>query len=515
MALVEQARPTLFFAKPRQNALVRRDAVAVRLAGVGGLRQRVADPRVDLRVAAVAELGLQTVVVGDAEVGQHVDLTHAAVHRQNRTREVGRGYRPHLADGGAIEHRRRIEIDRPGEVGPVLVDIVGTEEQPLPDLPLGADRRRLAARVHQLVGVVRQQVEVQSVLGKLRLVEVALPRLDRDVARRKLRRRQRLRVERHRQARPRQAGRETGLPGRRGVGREAVQAVYQVAGEHIRDELGVVHAVAAANRGARVTPGVPAEADARREVGFRVGQRLLVVAEPGVEREVVVHADAVLHEHGGEPLRQLVAADAEVDRLLVVLDVGQLQLIERRRGRRQEREGAERRGARLAAGAARGVPRHAGAEPERLFAERPRQRVGELKLAAVEVRLARLADRERHRAGAGVGGRERLRLPERDRIAVEITDARLVEEVRAQHPCVAGVPGHRAARVPARHAGSAGAADRVVRVRVVEVIDVQTEHQRLLRRDLVIDPPVEQRLAVVPDVGRAAVRRHHERRQAR
>src|SRR4029077_1145842 len=113
------------------------------------------------------------------------------------------------------------------------------------------------------------------------------------------------------------------------------------------------------------------------------------------------------------------------DRLLVVLDVRQLQLIERRRRRREEGERAERRGAWLAAGPARRVPRDAVAEPERLLAARPRQRVGELKLAAVEVRLARLADRERHRTAAGVCGRERLRLPERDRVAVEITDARL------------------------------------------------------------------------------------------
>ena len=74
----------------------------------------------------------------------------------------------------------------------------------------------------------------------------------------------------------------------------------------------------------------------------------------------------------------------------------------------------------------------AAAEAEVVLAARPRQRVRELRLVAEEVGRARLADGERHRAGARVGGREGLRLPERDRIAVQVGEARLVEEVRAQ-----------------------------------------------------------------------------------
>jgi hypothetical protein len=85
MTLIEQARAALRLAQPREVAFVRPDAVAVRLAGVGGLGQRVADRREHARVAAVADLRLQAVVVGDAEVGQHADLAHAAVHGQDGT----------------------------------------------------------------------------------------------------------------------------------------------------------------------------------------------------------------------------------------------------------------------------------------------------------------------------------------------------------------------------------------------------------------------------------------------
>ena len=73
---------------------------------------------------------------------------------------------------------------------------------------------------------------------------------------------------------------------------------------------------------------------------------------------------------------------------------------------------------------------HAAAEAEVVLAARPRQRVRELRLAAEEIGGARLADGERHRAGARVGGRERLRFPVRDRIAVQVGEARLVEQIR-------------------------------------------------------------------------------------
>src|SRR5215212_2225041 len=112
---------------------------------------------------------------------------------------------------------------------------------------------------------------------------------------------------------------------------------------------------------------MPAEADARRDVVRRVGQRLMVVAKPGVDRQVVADAHAVLHEHGRQPLRQLVAADAEADRLRVVLNVRQRQLIERPGGRAEEREGAERRRTRLTAATSGGMTRDARPETQRLL----------------------------------------------------------------------------------------------------------------------------------------------------
>ena len=86
---------------------------------------------------------------------------------------------------------------------------------------------------------------------------------------------------------------------------------------------------------------MPAEADARREVLGRIGQGLPVVAQPEIDGEIAAQVDAVLHEPGVQPLLQLVAADAEVDRLRVLLHVGQRQLIERRGGGGLERERAE------------------------------------------------------------------------------------------------------------------------------------------------------------------------------
>src|SRR5262245_51854698 len=125
---------------------------------------------------------------------------------------------------------------------------------------------------------------------------------------------------------------------------------------------------------------MPAETDARREVLFRVGQGLAVVAKPQVDGEVAAQVDAVLHEAGIKPLRQFVTADSEVDRLRVVLHVGQCQLVEGRGGRIAEGERAEDRRAWLAARAARGVMNQADTETEVMLAKRPRQRVRKLRL---------------------------------------------------------------------------------------------------------------------------------------
>src|SRR5690348_330076 len=100
--------------------------------------------------------------------------------------------------------------------------------------------------------------------------------------------------------------------------------------------------------------------------------------------------EAVLRVAGDQPLAQLVARHAVTDRLCVLLHVRERQPIERRRGRVEERERAERGEARLVAGAARGVADDAGAEADGVPAARPRQRVRELRLPAEQVRYSRL-----------------------------------------------------------------------------------------------------------------------------
>ena len=73
--------------------------------------------------------------------------------------------------------------------------------------------------------------------------------------------------------------------------------------------------------------------------------------------------------------------------------------------------------------------------------------------------------------------------------------------------------GHRAPRVLARDARRARAGDGVIWVGVVEPIDVDAEHQRLGRRDLVVQPAIEESLLVIADIREVAVCRQHKRRQ--
>src|SRR4051812_40271877 len=104
----------------------------------------------------------------------------------------------------------------------------------------------------------------------------------------------------------------------------------------------------------------------------------------------------VLHEARQKPLLEFVAVDAEVNRLLVVLHVGQSQRAEGRGRRVPEGKRAESGCSGLAARAARGVMNHASAEAQIVLADRPRERVAKLYLVAEDVGLARLADGERH-----------------------------------------------------------------------------------------------------------------------
>src|SRR6185436_10111811 len=146
----------------------------------------------------------------------------------------------------------------------------------------------------------------------------------------------------------------------------------------------------------RISPRMPAEPDARREVLGRIGQGLPVIAKPGVDRKIVAQMYAVLDKSGQEPLRQLVATDPKVDRLGVVLHICQRQLTEGRSGGVLEGECAEYRGAGFAAGPARSMMDHASAKTKIVSAERPGQRVRELPLVTKYVRRSRLSNGEGH-----------------------------------------------------------------------------------------------------------------------
>src|SRR3974390_2466099 len=91
---------------------------------------------------------------------------------------AGRGW------GGRVweERRRRFQIGGANEVRPVLMDVVGTGEEPVRDLALESDRAHLGSRIEQFVRIIRDLGEIQTVLGKLRHVVVTLAGDDRDIA---------------------------------------------------------------------------------------------------------------------------------------------------------------------------------------------------------------------------------------------------------------------------------------------------------------------------------------------
>src|SRR5689334_20330035 len=74
---------------------------------------------------------------------------------------------------------------------------------------------------------------------------------------------------------------------------------------------------------------MPAKADTRLKVLFGGRQRLPVIAKSQLEVNVAMHMPAVLDKTAYKPLRQVVAVDAKIDRLLIVQHIVQRQLIER------------------------------------------------------------------------------------------------------------------------------------------------------------------------------------------
>src|SRR4029453_6491773 len=129
----------------------------------------------------------------------------------------------------------------------MLVHIISAGEETLRDLTFTTDCDHLAAWVIKLIRIIRKQIEVQTVLSKLLLVERSLASSDGDITRRQLRRRKCLRIKRDRQTRPSQASWETCLSGRCRVCGQTIESVDKVAGERISSNLCVIHRIAAAN----------------------------------------------------------------------------------------------------------------------------------------------------------------------------------------------------------------------------------------------------------------------------
>ena len=214
---------------------------------------------------------------------------------------------------------------------------------------------------------------------------------------------------------------------------------------------------------------------------------------------------AVLDEHGEQPLLLRVRADAEVEALCVALDIGQRDLVERLGRRREDGELCrERTGCRTRCRRRR-MWRSAMLPPRRTLCLclRPRQRVRELRLPAEDVRVARFANRERRRSGPGVLRRRLHRLELRDRIAVEVLEARLVEHGGAQDRGLVDLRRPRVTGELTTCARQRVAGDHVLRVRVVETIEVHARHDAVRRRELVVHASIEERLTVLAEDCRA------------
>src|SRR5215510_8505550 len=105
----------------------------------------------------------------------------------------------------------------------MLMHIVSAKEKSFEEFPLSTEGKDLATRVNQLVRIVRKQIEVQAETCKLLAIEIAQPRPDSNVASWTLYRRKGSGINRDRKARANEAGWETCLTGRCGVGGQTVE----------------------------------------------------------------------------------------------------------------------------------------------------------------------------------------------------------------------------------------------------------------------------------------------------
>src|ERR1041385_5047488 len=94
---------------------------------------------------------------------------------------------------------------------------------------------------------------------------------------------------------------------------------------------------------------MPAKAHARLQIISVVRQSLPVIPQTQIECEIRRHPETILQESRQQPLVQIVSRNAKVDRLRVVLNIVQGQLIQWRRRRVLEGESAQRCLSRLTA----------------------------------------------------------------------------------------------------------------------------------------------------------------------
>ena len=96
---------------------------------------------------------------------------------------------------------------------------------------------------------------------------------------------------------------------------------------------------------------------------------------------------------------------------------------------------------------------------------------------------------------------------------MQVGKTSLVEEMRVENRRVIELSRPCPPSIAARDAWRARAANRVLRVVIVKPIDVRSEHQGLVRGELVIKPRIDERLSIVTFEVEMAIRRQHESRQ--
>src|ERR1043165_6720605 len=103
---------------------------------------------------------------------------------------------------------------------------------------------------------------------------------------------------------------------------------------------------------------MPTKSNARREILPGVSQRLPVIAKSKVDSQIRSNFPIVLDKGSQQPLSEVIFIHAEIDRLRIILHVGQRQRTKGRRRRVFESKGAENRGAGLTAKTCRSMMRN-------------------------------------------------------------------------------------------------------------------------------------------------------------